>query len=110
MSFESFRVFYYGGHSDIQAKFLAFMTDEQAAGVLADVLEGLGAAFATGDLGPARETVYAPQVTAYSGDDTPLVPDAPFTSWTGALQDHRLALVSAGGVHRRASPLAPLFQ
>lgn len=101
MSFESFRKsFYYGEHSDMQAKFLASMTDEQAAGVLAEVLERLGVAFDTGDLAPVQQAVYAAQVAAYSEDDTPAVPDAPFTQWTGALQDHRLALVSAGGVFR----------
>ena len=101
MSFESFRKsFYYGARSDMQAKFLASMTDEQAANVLAEVLERLGVAFDTGDLAPVQQTIYAAQVAAYSADDTPTVADAPFTPWTGALQDHRLALVTAGGVFR----------
>jgi len=101
MSFESFRKsFYYGGHSDMQAKFLASMTDEQAAGALAEVLERLGVAFDTGDLTPVQQAVYTAQVTAYSEDDTPTVPDGPFTPWTGVLKDKRLALVSAGGVFR----------
>ncbi len=101
MSFETFRKsFYYGQRSDMQAKFLASLTDEQAAGVLAEILERLGDAFDTGDLGPVHEKVYAAQVTAYSEDDAPTVPDAPFTPWKGALQDRRLALVSAGGVFR----------
>lgn len=101
MSFESFRKsFYYGEHSDMQTKFLASMTDEQAADVLAEVLERLGVAFDTGDLAPVQQTIYAAQVAAYSADDNPTVPDAPFTPWTGALQDHRLALVTAGGVFR----------
>ncbi len=59
MSFERFRrSFYYGEHSDMQAKFLAAMTDEQAAGALADVLAGLGEAFDTGNLEPVRNAVY----------------------------------------------------
>ncbi len=101
MSFESFRKsFYYGEHSDMQAKFLASLTDEQAAGALGEILERLGVAFDTRELGPVQEAVYAAQVTAYSEDDSPTVSDAPFTPWTGDLLDRRLALVSAGGVFR----------
>lgn len=109
MSFLSFRKsFYYGEHSDMQAKFLATMTDEQAAGALADVLARLGEAFDTGDLEPVREAVYAAQVAAYAADDEPTVADAPFTTWTGRLADHRLALVSAGGVFRLGDdPMGP---
>lgn len=101
MSFESFRKsFYYGAHSDMQAKFLAAMTDEQGADALAEVLARLGEAFDSGDFGPVREAVYEAQVTAYRDDDAPTVPDAPFTPFTGALADRRLALISAGGVFR----------
>ena len=65
MSFESFRKsFYYGAHSDMQAKFLAAMTDEQGADALAEVLARLGEAFDSGDFGPVREAVYEAQVTA----------------------------------------------
>ncbi|GAC1326674.1 MAG: hypothetical protein NVSMB13_12080 [Mycobacteriales bacterium] len=109
MSFESFRKsFYYGEHSDMQAKFLARMTDGQAADSLANVLARLGEAFDTGDLAPVREAVYAAQVAAYSEDDAPAVPDAPFAALTGALTDHRLALISAGGVFRTDDdPMGP---
>ncbi len=101
MSFESFRKsFYYGEHSDMQAKFLAAMTDEQAADALADILAGLGEAFDTGDLEPVRNAVYEAQVVAYAQDDAPTVTDAPFTLLTGDLADRRVALISAGGVFR----------
>ena len=101
MSFESFRKsFYYGEHSDMQAKFLARMSDVQAADALADVLARLGEAFDTGDFTPVREAVHAAQVAAYSEDDAPTVPDSPFTPLTGHLAEQRLALVSAGGVFR----------
>jgi len=101
MSFESFRKsFYYGAHSDMQAKFLAAMTDEQAADALARVVAALGEAFDTGDLEQVRAAVYEAQVDAYAEDASPTVPDAPFTSFTGDLADRRLALISAGGVFR----------
>jgi len=109
MSFESFRrSFYYGEHSDMQAKFLVAMTDEQAADALADVLAGLGEAFDTGDFEPVRNAVYQAQVAAYLEDDAPTVQDAPFTPLTGDLADRRLALISAGGVFRVGDdPMGP---
>lgn len=102
MSFASFRKsFYYGAHSDMQVKFLAELSDEQGADALAEVLARLGQAFDTGDLGPVREAMYEAQVAAYhDDDDAPTVHDTPFTPFTGALVDRRLALVSAGGVFR----------
>lgn len=109
MTFESFRKsFYYGTHSDMQAKFLASMTDGQAADALAGVLAALGEAFDTGDLEPVRAVVYQAQVDAYAADDAPTVPDAPFTAFTGDLADRRLALISAGGVFRVGDdPMGP---
>jgi len=101
MGFASFRKsFYYGAHSDMQAKFLAAMTDEEGADALARVLDRLGVAFDTGDLGLVREAVYEAQVAAYAEDDEPTVHSAPFTALTGDLADRRLALISAGGVFR----------
>ncbi len=109
MSFESFRKsFYYGAHSDMQAKFLAAMTDEQAADALGGVLAALGEAFDTGDLEPVRNAVYQAQVDAYEEEDAPTMPDAPFTPLTGDLADRRLALISAGGVFQVGDdPLGP---
>ncbi len=99
VSFESFRKsFYYGARSDMQAKFLAAMTDEQAADALAHIMAALGEAFDTGALEPVREAVYRAQVDAYREGDAPTVQDAPFTPFTGNLADRRLALISAGGV------------
>jgi len=101
MSFESFRTsFYYGEHSDMQAKFLAAMSDEEAADVLATVVDRLGVAFDAGDLEPVRQAVYEAQVAAYAGDQTPTVDSAPFTALTGDLAERRLVLISAGGVFR----------
>lgn len=101
MSFEQFRKsFYYGSHADMQFKFLASLSDADAADALAAVLAELGEAFDSGDLGPVREAVYRAQVAAYAGDDNPVVPDAPFTPVSGDLATMRLALISAGGVFR----------
>ena len=109
MTFESFRKsFYYGEHADMQAKFLASMTDEQAADSLAEVLARLGEAFDTGDLAPVRDAVYTAQNAAYRGDDTPVESDAPFAPLDGDLGGRRLALISAGGVFRVGDdPMGP---
>lgn len=109
MSFEGFRKsFYYGEHSDMQAKFLAAMSDEDAADALATVLDRLGVAFDTGDFGPVREAVFSAQVAAYAADAAPMVDSAPFTALTGDLADRRLALISAGGVFRvDEDPMGP---
>ncbi len=99
MTFEDFRrSFYYGDHADLQFKFLASMTDEQAADTLAEILGRLGEALDTGDLGPVRDAVYTAQVGAYTDDDTAVVSDAPFTPLADDLAGLRLALISAGGV------------
>jgi D-proline reductase (dithiol) PrdB len=109
MTFEEFREsFYYGDHVDMQFKFLASMPDDKAADALADIFGRLGEAFDTGDFSAVRDAVYAAQVGAYAGDDTPTVADAPFATVTGDLSDLRLALISAGGIFRVGEdPMGP---
>lgn len=109
MSFEDFRKsFYYGSHTDMQFKFLAALSDADAADALAAVLDALGEAFDTGDLQRVRDAAYQAQVAAYAADDTPTVLDAPFTPVHGDLADLRLALISAGGVFRADDdPMGP---
>ena len=101
MNFEEFRKsFYYGSRADMQFKFLASMSDEDAADAVAAVLAAVGEALDTGDLSSVRDAAYAAQVAAYSKDDAPSVDEAPFTPVTGDLSRLRLALISAGGVFR----------
>lgn len=109
MTFESFRTsFYYGEHADMQLKFLARMTDQQAADSIAEVLGRVGEALDTGDMGPVRDALYTAQVAAYTEDDSPAVPDAPFAALVGDLRDHSLALISAGGIFRAGDdPMGP---
>lgn len=109
MSMKAFRSsFYYGKHADMQFKYLAAMSDAGASDAVALVLDRLGEALDTGDLGPVRDAVHATQVAAYAGDATPTVEDAPFARLGGPLPDLRLALVSAGGVFRRDDdPMGP---
>ncbi len=101
MSFEEFRnAFYYGEFSDMQFKYLAKMSDHEAAETIATLLRHLGEAFDTGDLGPLREAAYQAQVRAYEPSEPPepTVDDAVFTPLGTPLAEARLALISAGGV------------
>lgn len=109
MAFEDFRrSFYYGEHADMQFKFLASMPDDEAAAALARLLSRLGDALDTGELAPVREVVHAAQRSAYAGDETPTVSEAPFTPVTGDLTGRRLAVISAGGVFRADDdPMGP---
>ncbi|MGH3341531.1 MAG: glycine/sarcosine/betaine reductase selenoprotein B family protein [Carbonactinosporaceae bacterium] len=101
MTFEDFqRSFFYGDHADMQFKFLAKMSEEQAADAVAAILARLGEAFDTGNFETVRDAAYRAQVEAYAGDDTPTVEDAPFAPVRSDLAESRLALISAGGVYR----------
>jgi hypothetical protein len=102
LTFEDFRrSFYYGDRADMQFKYLARMTDEEAADAIAAVLAAVGETLDTGDLDGLREVAYRTQVRGYLPTD-PVVPatDVPFTPLPASLADLTLALVSAGGIYR----------
>ncbi len=100
MTFEEFRQSFYGDRADMQFKYLARMTDEEAADTVAALLKKLGEALDTGELDEARRLAFEAQVRAYAPPDPPEpeVDDAPFAPLRGDLADLRLTLVSAGGV------------
>ena len=101
MDFESFRAsFYYDTRADMQFKYLARMSDEDAADAIAEILAALGEAFDTGDLDAVRAVAYDAQVRGYV-PETPPVPKveaAPFAPLRAPLAASNLALISAGGV------------
>jgi hypothetical protein len=102
LSFEEFRrSFYYGERADMQFKYLARMTDEEAADAIASVLAAVGETLDTGDLDGLREVVYQAQVGGYRPSE-PVTPasEIPFAPLPRPLTDLTLALVSAGGIHR----------
>ena len=109
LSMRDFREsFYYGEHADMQYKFLAKMSDTDAADLLAGILHDVGAAFDTGDLTSLHDRIQQAQATTYADDAAPQVDDAPFTPMTRDLRDTRLLLLSAGGVFRRGDdPMGP---
>lgn len=101
LSFEEFRTsFHYGDRLDMQFKYLAKMSDRDAADAIAALLAELGEAFDTGDLTQARRVAFETQVAAYAPKETPEAhaTDAPFTPLVPDLGERRLVLISAGGV------------
>ncbi|MBA2529736.1 MAG: hypothetical protein H0V19_07220 [Euzebyales bacterium] len=101
LTFEEFRQsFYYGDRADMQFKYLARMSDRDAADTIAALLHELGQAFDTGHLEEVRRLAFEAQVAAYAPPDPPEPEpeDGPFTPLSAELADLRLALISAGGV------------
>ncbi len=111
MTFEAFRrSFYYGDHADMQFKYLARMTDEDAADAIAEMLQTVGEVVDTGDLDRLRQVVTDAQIRGYEPDEPPVptVEDAPFTPLSTSLADAQLALLSAGGVFVQGDdPMGP---
>ncbi len=101
MTFEDFRAsFYYGERADMQFKYLARMSDRDAADTIAALLRKVGEVLDTGDLEALRATALDAQVNGYSSPEAPApeVDDAPFSPLPADLADLRLTLISAGGV------------
>lgn len=101
-TFEQFkRSFWYGSRSDLHFKFLASLSNDDAAEFFRQLLDGLGDAFDAGDLSPLRELVYAWQVRAYDEDAQAKFryDDGPFAAVSRPLEDLSVALWSAGGVY-----------
>lgn len=111
MTFEEFRrSFYYGSRSDMQFKYLARMSDEDAADAIAMILATVGEAFDTGDWEAVRRAAFLAQVAGYEPSEPvePEFADAPFQPLPAPLSELDLALISAGGVYERAAdPLGP---
>jgi hypothetical protein len=111
LSFEAFRrSFYYGSRADMQFKFLASMSDEDAADTIARLLRLVGEAVDTGDWQAVERAVRDTQVAAYrpAGPVEPEVEDTPFVAPPPSLEGVPLVLVTAGGIFRRDhDPLGP---
>jgi hypothetical protein len=97
-SFEEFRSsFAYGSRTDLNFKFLAGLSDEDAASFLQELLWKLGDVFNDGQLGRLVQHVYEWQVRAYSGEGEWAYADGPFTSLRKPLSESRLVLLTSSG-------------
>ena len=97
-SFEEFRSsLAYGSRTDLNFKFLAGLSDEDAASFLQELLWKLGDVFDDGQLGRLVQHVYEWQVRAYSGEGEWAYADGPFTPLRKPLSESRLVLLTSSG-------------
>jgi hypothetical protein len=102
-SFESFRMsFSYGTRNDLNFKFFKSMSDDDCASFLQDLLDRLGDAYDTGDVGPLIEAAYEAQVAAYAPPDGGPAPkfafdDGPFTEVATPIDSARIGLLATSG-------------
>ena len=98
-SFEDFKKsFSYGSRTDLNFKFLAKLSDDQAAKFFQDLLWKLGDAFDDGNFSQIVEHVCEWQKRAYSSEDKKFTyDDGPFTPLQKRVSDSSLALITSTG-------------
>ncbi len=89
--------FSYGSRTDLNFKFLAGLSDEDAAQFFQDLLYKLGDTLDDGDLGRLLAHVYESQIRAYAGEGYFTYDDGPFTPLQKPLSQSRLALLTSSG-------------
>ena len=102
----------YGSRTDLLFKFLANLTDQEAAEFLRVLLELLGDAFDADDFEGVAQHVYRSQAYAYAPKEgtQPLFQydSAPWTRLSRPLSECRVALISSGGLFVAGDdPLGP---
>jgi len=98
-SFEDFKKsFSYGSRTDLNFKFLANLSDDQAAKFFQDLLWKLGDAFDDGNFAQIVEHVCEWQKKAYFSTDKKFTYDeGPFSPLQKRVSDSRLALITSTG-------------
>jgi len=110
-TFESFKKsFFYGNRSDMSFKFLAHLTDEQAAEFFQGLLSKLIEAYDSGDPAPIYEHIRQGQVLSYAQEARAVFDDGPFTPLTEPLSATRLMLLTSSGHFVRGDDPKPLGQ
>lgn len=93
--------FFYGARSDLNVKFLADLSSDDAGQFLAEMLAGIGGLLDAGDPDPLVQAFVEWQRRAYSGhlDRTARYTygDGPFSPLTKPLAECRVALVTSSG-------------
>ena len=97
-TFEDFkRSFSYGSRSDLSFKFLAGLSDEDAALFFQELLWKIGQVFDDGDFLRVIEHVVDGQIQSYTNPGSWAYEDAPFTPLAKQLAESRLALITSTG-------------
>ena len=98
-SIEDFKKsFSYGSRTDLNFKFLAKLSDDQAAKFFQDLLWKLGDAFDDGNFAQIVEHVCEGQKRAYTSEDKKFTyDDGPFTPFQKRVANSRLVLITSTG-------------
>lgn len=97
-TFEEFiRSFAYGSRTDLNFKFLAGLTDTDAARFFQDLLWKMGDAFNDGRFDRLLEHVNEWQVRAYAREGKWTYAEGPFTPMPNTLSESRLILITSSG-------------
>jgi len=109
-SFEDFRKsFSYGSRTDLNFKFLAKLSDDQAAKFFQDLLWKIGDAFDDGNFTEIAEHVCEWQKRAYFNADKKITyDDGPFTPLHKRVSDTRLVLITSTGHFVKGKDPKPL--
>ena len=97
-TFEEFKAsFAYGSRTDLNFKFLAGLSNEDAARFFQDLLWKLGDSLDDGDLDRLVAHVYEWQVRAYSGEGRWTYDEGPFVPLRKPISESRLVLITSSG-------------
>ncbi len=97
-SFETFKnSFAYGSRTDLNFKFLAGLSDQEAGRFFQELLWKLGDAFDDGRFDRIVDHVYDWQIRAYAGQGKWAYAEAPFTPLGKPVSQSRLVLASSSG-------------
>ena len=97
-SFSDFkRSFSYGSRTDLNFKFMAGLSDEEAATFLQTLLWRLGDAVDDGQVDRLTELVYQYQIKSYAGPSRWTYDEGPFTPLSKPVAESRLGLLTSSG-------------
>ncbi len=97
-TFESFKKsFFYGTRSDMNFKFLAHLSDDQASDFFRGLLARLADAYDSGDTVPVFEHIRQSQILSYAQETRAVYDTGPFTPVGTALSQTRLMLLTSSG-------------
>ena len=97
-SFETFKnSFAYGSRTDLNFKFLADLSDQEAARFIQELLWKLGDVIDDGRFDRIVDHVYEWQIEAYPGEGSWTYTEGPFAPLRKPMSESRLVLISSSG-------------
>ncbi len=97
-TFEQFKnLFSYGSRNDLSFKFLKWLSEDEAADWIQELLQMLTNAHDSSDYAPVVEHIYAGQEKVYAPEGKWTYDEGPFTPIGKPLSESRLSLISSSG-------------